>query len=169
MEQMLIITGAMGAGKTAVLGEASDLLTERQIPHAAIDADMLGLGYLASPGGTDSVMYDNLRSICENYAAVGVRRFLLARAIEDATQMKLCRDLFPLAKTVVCRLSGNVKVMKRRVEMRESGIKKKDYVARVEKLKAILDQARLENFTVTNEGRRVTEVAVEVLVKAGWI
>jgi adenylate kinase len=36
-ESLLIITGTMGAGKTTVLGEASDILALRQIPHAAID------------------------------------------------------------------------------------------------------------------------------------
>ena len=29
----------MGAGKTSVLAEASDILTLRKIPHAAIDLD----------------------------------------------------------------------------------------------------------------------------------
>ena len=39
MESMLIIRGSMGAGKTSVLGEASDLLALRHITHAAIDLD----------------------------------------------------------------------------------------------------------------------------------
>jgi hypothetical protein len=72
----------MGAGKTAVLGEASDILAQRQIVHAAIDLDSLGLAHLPS-AGNDEVMYHNLRSICRNYTALGVQRFLLARAIED--------------------------------------------------------------------------------------
>src|ERR1700746_1021056 len=96
-ESLLIITGAMGAGKTAVMGEASDILAQRQIVHAAIDLDALGLAHLpsADPGSatrSDGVMYDNLRSICRNYAALGVRRFLVARAIEDGAQLRLCRD-----------------------------------------------------------------------------
>jgi hypothetical protein len=36
-------------------------------------------------------------------------------------------------------------------------------------LNAILDRARLEDFTVTSENRSVTEVAHEMLVKAEWI
>jgi predicted ABC-type ATPase len=42
-KSLLIITGAMGAGKTSVLGEASDILTLHYIAHAAIDVDALGL------------------------------------------------------------------------------------------------------------------------------
>jgi len=38
----------MGAGKTAVLGEASDILAQRQIIHAAIDLDALGVAHLPS-------------------------------------------------------------------------------------------------------------------------
>jgi hypothetical protein len=53
--------------------------------------------------------------------------------------------------------------------MRESGVSQQGYVGRVAKLNAILDRARLEDFTVTNENRSLTEAALEVLVKAGWI
>ena len=81
----LVITGAMGAGKTSVLGEASDILALENITHAAIDLDALGLAYLPSGRSTsksdnDVVMYRNLRSVCKNYASVGVRRFIVARA-----------------------------------------------------------------------------------------
>jgi hypothetical protein len=38
----------MGAGKSAVLGEASDILAQHCIVHAAIDMDALGLAYLPS-------------------------------------------------------------------------------------------------------------------------
>jgi len=168
-ESLLIITGTMGAGKTAVLGEASDILAQRQIVHAAIDLDALGLAHLPSAAFSDSVMYDNLRSICGNFAALGVQRFLLARAIEDEAQLKLCREIIPAANTVVCRLVASIEAMKRRVRMRELGISQREYVARVAKLNAILDRARLEDFAVRNEDRPLTEVAIDVLVQAGWI
>jgi hypothetical protein len=59
--------------------------------------------------------------------------------------------------------------MEQRVRLRESGISQRDYVARVAELNTILDRAQLENFTVTNENRPLTDVARELLVKAGWI
>jgi hypothetical protein len=49
------------------------------------------------------------------------------------------------------------------------GILQPEYVARVEKLNSILDRAQLEDFTVVNENRPLTDVALEMLVKAGWI
>src|SRR5215831_11302396 len=45
-EELLIITGSMGSGKSTVRGAATDLLTLRGIPHAAIDLDTLGIYHL---------------------------------------------------------------------------------------------------------------------------
>lgn len=169
MESLLIITGTMGAGKTTVLCEASDILAQRRIIHAAIDLDTLGVAHLPSARPSDGVMYDNLRSVCGNYAESGVQRFLVARAIEDVAELELCRAMIPAANVVVCRLTASTEAMKRRVEMRDSGMLQPEYVARVAKLNLILDRARLENFAVVNEQRPVTDVACEMLVKAGWI
>jgi hypothetical protein len=168
-ESLLIITGTMGAGKTAVLGEASDILTQRQIVHAAIDLDALGLARLPAAAVSDAVMYDNLRSVYKNYAALSVQRFLLARAIEDHAQLSLCREIIPASNTLVCRLIAGVETMQRRIDTRESGTSRLDYVARVAKLNAVLDRAHLEDFAVTNEDRPLTEVALEMLARAGWI
>jgi len=164
----------MGAGKTSVLGEASDILGRRRIVHAGIDLDALGMAHLRSNPGSpappsDGVMYENLRSVCRNYAVLGVQRFLVARALEDAAQLKLCREIIPAVHTVVCRLTASLATMERRVEIRDSGISQLELVARVPELNAILDRARLENFVVANENRSLTQTAIEMLVKAGWI
>ena len=158
----------MGAGKTAVLAEASDILALRQIAHAAIDLDGLGLAHLPS-AGSDGVMYRNLQSVCNNYASLGIRRLLLARAMEDRAELELCRGIVSAIKTVVCRVTAGMETMQQRVRMRESGISQNKYVDRVAKLNAILDRARLEDFTVTNENRLLTDVAQEMLITAGWI
>jgi Ni2+-binding GTPase involved in maturation of urease and hydrogenase len=86
VKSLLIITGAVGAGKTSVLGEASDILTLHSIAHAAIDVDALGLAYLPTASANDEVMYGNLRSVCVNYDSLGVTRFLLARALESPAE-----------------------------------------------------------------------------------
>lgn len=166
---LLIITGTMGAGKTSVLGEASDILARRQIAHAAIDVDALGLAHVPSGANNDAVMYDNLRSVCRNYTAVGVQRFLMARALEGRTQLELCRDSVSTENTVVCRLTASIAAMEQRVKIRETGVSQREYVARVAALNVILDHAQLEDFAVANEDRSLTEVALEVLSKAEWI
>jgi hypothetical protein len=159
----------MGAGKTTTLAEASDILALRHIAHAAIDLDALGLAHLPSRASNDGVMYRNLQCVCQNYASIGVRRFLLARALEKRAELELCRGAVPASHTVVCRLAASIETMQQRVKMRESGLSQREYVTRVAKLNLILDRARLEDFIVTSENRSVTEVAHEMLVRAEWI
>jgi hypothetical protein len=166
---LLIITGTMGAGKTSVLGEASDILAQQGIVHAAIDLDALGLAYLPSAATCDEVMYRNLKSVCENYASLGVGSLLLARAIEDRAELELCSTAVAARNTVVCRLTASIESMEQRVRLRESGVSQRDYVARVAKLNVILNDAQLENFTISNENRPLADVASELLRKAGWI
>jgi hypothetical protein len=168
-ESLLIITGSMGSGKTTALAEASDILALRQISHAAIDLDALGLAHLPSAAGNDGVMYRNLQSVCANYISLGVRRFLLARAMENRAELELCRGIVSATSAVVCRLSASLETMQQRIKKRESGVSRQEYVARVAALNAVLDRACLEDFTITNENRSVTEVAYEMLFKAKWI
>lgn len=168
-ESLLIITGSMGAGKTSVLAEASDILALRHIIHAAIDLDALGLAHLPSAARTDSVMYRNLQSVSGNYAALGVTRLLLAGAVEDRAELELCSTVVSAAKTAVCRLTAGIDTMQQRVKTRESGVLQREYVARVAILDAILDRASLEDFVVNNEDRPINDVAKEMLIKAGWI
>src|SRR5260370_932212 len=86
-ESLLIITGTMGSGKTAVLAESSDLLARRRIAHAAIDLDAIGLAHLPSAANSDDVMYRNLQCVWQNYASLGVRRLFLAHTqVEPATE-----------------------------------------------------------------------------------
>jgi hypothetical protein len=59
--------------------------------------------------------------------------------------------------------------MQQRVKMRESGLLQRKYVDRVVILDAILDRERLEDFLIANENRSLTDVAQEMLIKAGWI
>jgi hypothetical protein len=165
---LLIITGSMGAGKTSVLGEASDLLALRRIIPAAIDLDALGLAHIDS-GETKAVTYRNLQCVCQNYAALDLKRLLLSRAVEDRAELELCRTVVSATSTVVCRLTASIETMEQRVRMRESGVAQQAYISRVAELNAILDQARLEDFVVSSENRSVTEVAEEMLIKARWI
>lgn len=166
---MLFITGSMGAGKTSVLGEASDLLTQQRIEHAAIDVDALAVACLPTAAANKEVMYSNLRSVCTNYASLGVTRFLLARALETHAELDLCRSIVSAANTMVFRLTASIETMERRVKTRESGVSQREYASRVAELNGVLDRARLEDFCVVNENRSLTEVAREMLVRAGWL
>ena len=167
-KSVVVISGSMGAGKTSVLGEASDLLIANSIVHAAIDLDAIGAAHL--PGGAaDHVRDRNLAAICRNYAAEGVTKFLLAGAIEDTKELDRIRLAAEVATVVVIRLTARLDTMQARIRTRETGMLQPFFVARVVELDALLDRAHLENATVSNEGRPITEVARELLVIVGWL
>jgi hypothetical protein len=168
-KSLLVITGSMGAGKTSVLGEASDILAQQNIPHAAIDLDAFGLAHLPSRARNDAVMYRNLQCVCKNYAALGVRRFLVARAIEDRAALECCRAAVSARNLFVCRLTAKIGTMRQRVKRRESGILQKQFVARVATLNSMLERVRVEDLTLASDDRSVTQLAREMLLKAGWI
>ena len=168
-EALLIITGSMGAGKTAVLDEASDILSCRGIPHAGIDLDALGIGHFPSQVKDSHVMYRNLRCLWKNYAGLGLTRLIVARALEDRTELDRIRKAVSGSKVTVCRLMANKETMQERVRHRDSGTLQHSYVARVTELNAILDRSHLEDFSVVNENRSVTDVAQEMLMRSGWL
>lgn len=167
-ESLLIITGSMGAGKTTVMAEASDILRLHDVHHAAIDYDALGMGYL--PGAAEQgVGKRNLRCVWENYAESGATWLLLARALESQAELEECRNAISTDSIVICRLTAGIDAMQERVRLREPGILQEQFVKRVKELNAILDRAHLEHFSVCNESRSVTEVAREMLARAGWL
>jgi hypothetical protein len=168
-EALLIITGSMGSGKTTIVAEASDILVSRDIAHAAIDLDALGTAYFSLELHGNGLVYRNLKSVWQNYAALGTTRLLLAAALEDCTALECCCAAVSCVRLVVCRLRASSSTMQQRVRVREPGMLQQRFVDRVKELDAILDRAKLEDFAIDNEDRSVTEVAREMLTRAGWL
>ena len=165
---VLVITGSMGSGKTTVMAEASDLLAAAGVDHAAIDFDGLGIGHLPQEAWR-GLAYRNLADVWDNFARAGATRLLLAEAIEDDEALERIRQAVPGAEVTVCRLRANPDTMRRRVQAREPGMLQDTFLARVLDLESILDNARLEDFSLTNEDGALTAVAREMLVRAGWL
>jgi adenylylsulfate kinase-like enzyme len=166
--RVIVITGSMGAGKTTTMAEASDLLDERGIPHAAIDFDALGLAHMAGQARND-LMFRNRDAVCANYAAAGIDRFVIAAAVESRADLDRIRAATAAGAMVVCRLVAPVTVMEQRVAVRECrGIRASQYVAGMRILNDMLDAAALEDLNIETE-RPVTTVAQEMLFLAGWL
>ncbi len=60
--EVLVITGSMGAGKTTVMAEASDLLSAAGVSHAAIDLDALAI--IRTPGTEPARISTNCGTPC---------------------------------------------------------------------------------------------------------
>ena len=117
--QLLILTGSMGAGKTTALGEISDLLSRRGIAHAAIDADALDGGYFPE-GKPRDLMQRNLAAVWSSYAALGIRRLVIAYAVEGASEIHQIRDAVHANTVTTVRLTAHLETMRQRVAVRRN-------------------------------------------------
>ena len=166
--EVLVLSGSMGSGKTTVMAEASDILIAGGVAHAALDLDALGIVHLRRRK-TDDLARRNLAAVWRNYAKAGVRKLLLAEALESVERRDHLRQAIPSSHIVVCRLRAPLDVMRKRVRARERGLRQAEFVKRVAELEATLDFGHVDDFEVDNGDRPVTTVAREVLRRAGWI
>ena len=167
---LLIISGFMGTGKTTVLYEVSNLLEEADMAHAAIDLDCLSSMHPARGQRTERLMFANLAAVWPVYSAAGAERLVVARVVDDRLDLQNYRDAVPGAEPVVCRLEASIETMHHRIRVREPGMMQAQIVARSAPLADLLRRTQAEDFTVDNEeGRSVTDVAREVLTRAGWL
>lgn len=167
---MLVISGAMGSGKTTVLSELSDLLEDAGVAHAAVDLDTLSLMHPRRGEQGERLMYDNLAAMWPNFAALGAERLVVACALEDKADLKYYREAVPGAEPIVCLLVAPVETMQQRVRSRDIGMLQEQLMANSLRLAETLPKARAEDFTVENgDGRSITEVAREILARSGWL
>jgi ribose 1,5-bisphosphokinase PhnN len=166
--RILVISGSMGAGKTTVMGEASDLLMAREIQHAAIDLDAISLPLLPQPL-SGQVYVRNLVAIAKNCRDAGIDRFLLAVALQDRADLAELRRAFDADAVTVARLTAPANTMAARLRAREPGMRQEEFVDRSRHLDGVLTTAALEDFSIDNDRRPVTTVAEELLARAGWI
>ena len=160
---LLIISGSMGTGKTAVLSEAG-------IPHAAIDLDWLGQTYPQSGPFGQRLIFANLASVWQNYLAAGAERLIVARVVEDRAELANYRAAVLGAQPIVCRLTVPLALMHERLRISEPGMNLDRALERATQLTEILERAGVEDLVVDNgPGRPVGDVAGEVLSRAGWL
>ncbi len=154
---VLIISGSMGSGKTTVLSEVSDLLAEANVAHAAIDLDWLSKMHPSRGQHGERLMFANLAAVWPLYAAAGAERLVVARVVEDRSELHQYREAVLGPEPVVCRLEASLETMQERLRAREPGMFQAQGVARSAELADILRLALAEDFTVDNDsGRAIT-------------
>jgi hypothetical protein len=166
--QLLVITGTMGVGKTATLDEVTDLLADAGVTHACVDFDGLGIFHIA-PEPPPDLIFRNLDALFASYLAAGVRRFVVAAALERRSNLDRIRRPLGDPRTKVCRLTAPLAIAESRVSQRELGIHRNRYVERTAELDRLLSAARLEDFCIDSSKASVTDVARQLLSVAGWL
>ncbi len=77
----LVLTGTVGAGKSIVAAEITDVLAAFKVPNAAIDLDTLVWQWPSTSTWNNDLMFENLVSLWPSYQAHGATHLILARVL----------------------------------------------------------------------------------------
>ncbi len=75
-------------------------------------------------------MFANLAAIWPVYAAAGAERLVVARVVEDRSELQQYREAVPGAEPVVCQLEASIDTMQKGLRCREPGMFRAQGVAR---------------------------------------
>lgn len=171
MVDVLLITAPVGGGKTSVMLEASEILQEHDVAHAAIDIDTLTWCYPRPTHdrfGTRLAM-ENLRDLWQRYAATGARKLLIARVIESRDALSWYADAIPDSKITVVRLESDTETLQQRLHARETGSSLAWALARSLELSEQMQRNDVADFVIDNNGNSLRDVALNVLRISGWL
>ncbi|SEG91506.1 Adenylylsulphate kinase [Nonomuraea solani] len=168
MATALLITGTVGVGKTSVADAAGDLFIDAGVPNAVIDLDRLRHCWPAPPDDPfhAALTMRNLSAVAANFLAAGAERLVLAGVIESRAERRRHEEVLgvPLA---VCRVHVELPEVHRRLRGRHVHDGGLDWhLARAGELAAVLDEARVEDYTVDGTHGTPGEVAAQVI--KGW-
>jgi len=169
VRDVLVISGPCGAGKSSVGFECLELLEERGIAAAMIDAELTYFHPKPDddPQGT-RVAEAALAAVAPVYAAAGIERLLLPRVIERPRHLELVHAALPGARFQVAWLEVPQETIAERLSAREIGSALDWHLRRAEEIRENAAAHDLFDFAVDGD-RTVREVSEEMLCRAGWL
>lgn len=168
----VLLTGTIGAGKTTIAEAISDHLHEAGIRHALLDVDWLGQVYPPPDEAdrfNDRLSFRNLAAIWPNFVETGIRYAVLAATVLSRVELEGLRRALPGCELTVVRVAAPPEIVAERIRRREIGNLLEDFLSRTDSVAQTIEGAALEAFSVTNEDRRPSELASEILRRLGWL
>ena len=166
---ILLITGTVGSGKTIVAIDVGEQLADMGLPNAVIDLDWLGW---VNVGGKfneyDQLIMQNVISMWPNYRVIGVEYLVLARMFLQREPLDFLAKAFPNTPVTVVRLVASKKTLEKRLSQRDSGETLREHLGEMESMNNILDELKLEDAVLANEGYSVEEIAKQTIKITGW-
>lgn len=173
--RLLVINGAIGAGKTATASAVCDVLGDAGVRVAFIDADAL---CQARPEPVNDpfqqhLMWLNLAALAPIYGARGYGCMVVSRVVEDAQDRDRFARVFAgrvgPAQVALVRVTAADETRVERITARESDVRwRESAIARSRELDDILESLSLDDGVVSTDATPSEEVARQVLDVAGW-
>lgn len=111
-----MLTGAPGAGKSAVLEALSDALVDEDVPHAMVETEALTSTH---PPLDDAQWFAHVRATCELHRRQGQRLLLVATTVESAADLHSVLEAIAANEHAVVRLEAEPATLARRIVARE--------------------------------------------------
>lgn len=168
----LLISGPGGVGKTTVAFEMSRQLEAAGVGHALLDMDELDRIYPApqdDPHKTD-LTKQNLAAVWANLRDAGAPRLILTMvAVSPYYELPHIREAVPEASITMVRLHASEEIVLERLRRREIGSGREDQLQRtIEQMHLMAGESPEGSLVVDTSGRSVSDVAREILQRAGW-
>lgn len=165
----VVVTGPVGAGKTATVEALSTLLGQISLRHVAIDMDHLRWVYPHPDGDRFGMQlgFRNLAAIWPNLLDAGVRCAVLADVVESRAQVREYETAMPGATVTIVRLHVDPAEIARRLHNRETPESIDWYLRRAPELQGIMEREGVGDIVVDVGTRDPIAVAREIIGRTG--
>lgn len=166
---VLLVTGPIGVGKTAVLREADAMLIEADSRHATVELEeIVRCWTTATEGSRTAFAYENLASLWPNFVAVGAVRLLVSTLLEQRSDLRLLSEAIPDAAITVIRLHAPLSVLEQRIRLREP-FAPDDDLEGARWWTQHFNDVQVDDHLVETENQPAREKAREVLRLVNWL
>lgn len=165
MIEAVLVTGAVGVGKTAVAVAAGDILQQRGLPAAVVDLDWLGW-VMGSKIPVAELIARNLEAILPNFAEARIDYLILTRAMETETDAMSIRSALGDIPLKIVILSASEATIESRLRARDTGATLEQHLIQANAMSAFFE--RFEgDATIENEASPEATAAA-VIDFLGW-
>lgn len=158
---VLLLTGAPGAGKSSVLDALSTRLETEGIRHGAIESEQLTRGF---PSLGNELLAEQLAAVLATQREAGRKLFLIAFTPETAEQLRDVRRASAATRELVVCLAAPPETVAARLQAREPDRwpGKAGLIARARELAGSVPKLESTDLVLATGGRDADAVAGEV-------